>query len=77
MNFKIEAGKSYKLSHPEDAGKADKLHIDYILDNPTSNNPNDKLVVCRFWGRKRIGWCYFVWKYSTLALHNERHKFKK
>lgn len=76
--LRIEVGKAYKLKHPEDAGNADKLHIDYILDNPTSDNVYDKLIVCRFWGRKRMCWCHFVWKYSTLAMYNNwREIFKK
>ena len=30
----LEAGKSYKIRHPKGGFKSDKVHVDYVLDDP-------------------------------------------
>lgn len=67
----VEAGKSYRLKHPNSVGRDDKLHIDYILDNPTNSHWSYKLVVCRHWGKYVQRWFFHTYPYFSLAIYND------
>jgi hypothetical protein len=67
----VESGKSYKLRHPNGAGDKDRLHIDYILDNPTNSHWSYKLVVCRYWGKHKQRWFHYTYPYFSLAIYND------
>lgn len=67
----VESGKSYRLRHPNGAGDKDRLHIDYILDNPTNSHLSYKLVVCRYWEKHKQRWFYYTYPYFSLAIYND------
>lgn len=71
IDLMIEAGKSYNLRHPNGVGKYDKLHIDYILDNPTNSHWSHKLIVCRYWGKHKQRWFYYTYLYFSMAIYND------
>lgn len=78
VKLKIETGKSYKLKHKDDLWKGDKLHIDFILDNPKSNKWWHKLVVYRYWSKKYQDWSFNICSYETLCVFNEwKDEFKR
>lgn len=70
MNLEIEAGKSYKLYHPNGSGYGEKLHIDYILENPLNGRSSMQLIVCRHWNKNRKRWYYYTYQYYRLAIYN-------
>ena len=47
----IQAGKSYHLHSPHFGfqNNGNKVHIDYILDNPKHDGKNSKLIISRVW----------------------------
>ena len=67
-NMNIQAGKSYHLHSPHFGfqNNGNKVHIDYILDNPKHDGKNSKLIISRVWlkHKKRQHWSvdpYYVW----------------
>lgn len=68
--FNIEAGKRYKLKHPESCGQIDIIHIDYILDNPIKSKADNRLVVYRHYTGFSGRWWHYVCAYHTLAYYN-------
>jgi hypothetical protein len=82
--MEIEAGKSYHIRTPHGSfPKAPKVHIDYILDDPTLAQYKDdphydesKLVVYRIWVKHKRYFAHYVDKYYVLCIWNdwEYHK---
>jgi hypothetical protein len=83
--MEIEAGKSYHIKTPHgEYNKPPKVHIDYILDDPTladfKNDPNydeHKLVVYRIWLKYKGYWGHYVDKYYSLCIYNDWKWSKK
>jgi hypothetical protein len=70
MELKVAAGKSYKIHHRNSGIDPEKVHIDYVLDNPNYSHWASKLIVCRVWGRRRQRWHRYVYEYWQLAIAN-------
>jgi hypothetical protein len=68
--LKVAPGRSFKLRHPG-TFEIVKLHVDFVLDNPTSDLCYNKLVVCRRWLKHKKRWSYDVFPYYVLAIHND------
>ena len=71
IKLKIEAGKSYKLRIPS-SNKKLLIHIDYILDNPVREHENRKLIVYRYWVRRRVRWVHDVIELWVLDMYNNQ-----
>lgn len=77
--MEIQAGKSYHMKTPHsDFRHIPKVHIDYILDDPTladyKDDPNYddyKLIVYRVWIKYKKYWAYYIDKYYTLCMWND------
>ena len=77
--MKIEAGKSYRILHPKgDYHKKTKVHIDFILDDPTlaewkddPEYPDHMLIVYRVWRKHSRRWMRYIVPYWELAYWNE------
>ena len=82
--MKIKAGKSYYMRTPHgEYNKPPKVHIDYILDDPTfvgsKDDPNyddNKLIVYRIWIMHKRYWGYYIDKYYSLCIFNDWKYFK-
>ena len=53
-----------------------KVHIDKIMGNPTDEHPSSRLVIYRYWRRRRQHWeweCNELW---VLQMYNENFDLK-
>lgn len=70
MNFQIEPGKSYHLRTPDFWDK--KVHIDYIIKNPTEPELWQlNLVIYRIWLFRKKRWEHRCDPYYVLAIYNK------
>jgi hypothetical protein len=78
--MEIQAGKSYniKTPHTDSIKRVRKVHIDYILDDPTLTQYKDdpyydehKLVVYRVWIKHKGYWARYIDKYYVLCMWND------
>ena len=68
--MELREGKACHLCTPRGYDYA-KVHIDKIMGNPTNELPENRLVVYRYWRKRRQRWewdCDELW---VLQMHNE------
>jgi len=71
MELEIEAGKTYNIRTPLSYKKS-KVHVDYILDNPTEPGAQYcTLIVYRIWLFRKRRWEHQCHPYYVLAIPNE------
>lgn len=68
--MKLKAGKAYKIFHPNGGGEKEKIHIDYILDNPTNELWYYKIIVYRACSKFKKRWRFYASTYFSIAAHN-------
>jgi hypothetical protein len=80
--IEFQEGKSYHLNTPRGGsytpkGRMDtKVHIDKIMGNPTDERSECRLIVYRYWRRRRQRWeweCDELW---VLQMYNENYDLK-
>ena len=77
-DMQIKAGRVYKIKIPNYGRDKVKVHIDYILDNPTLSKHTDDptyvghlLVVYRAWIKHKRYWKHWVEPYYVLCMWND------
>lgn len=74
--MEIKAGKTYNIFDKHGSGVKRKVHIDFILNNPTieadwQHIDDYKLVVYRVWLKYKRRWQFYVDPYYILCIYND------
>ena len=69
------AGKSYKVKNPRGDFKPTKIHVEYVLDNPTlsaeENTVYNKLIVYRVWLKHKKYWKHYITPFWDFCIYND------
>lgn len=79
--IRFQQGKSYHVRHPNGNFKPVKIHVDYVLENPTIDISDElpipeelfnyKLIVYRVWIKHKKYWKFYVEPFWKFCLYND------
>jgi len=69
--MELKESKSYKLKVPTVRGGEIRIHIDKIMKNVTTEDPDSRLVVYRYWRKYKQCWKWHCDELWELQLLNE------